>query len=199
MAEKLNDMYANMFAIGILEVAFLLDAVQRLQIQPIEIGAFFGVLGIITLVGNIAFGRLSDKIGRKMLIVAGSFIAAVSLYMFMITDSIIGLVLAGVVLGVAMSMRGPTIQALIADLTDPRAYGSVMGVFGAVSNAAYVVGPVLGGRLYDETGSAVSSLAIAGIVSVLGGVAAGVGLPAGKPSAARSLDELDSSSVVTSE
>ncbi|MFX1368968.1 MAG: MFS transporter [Promethearchaeota archaeon] len=185
-------MYANMFAIGILEVAFLLDAVQRLDIQPIEIGAFFGVLGIITIIGNIGFGKLSDRIGRKWLITVGSFIAAVSLYLFMTVNDLVGLVAVGIVLGIAMSMRGPTIQALIADLTDPRAYGSVMGVFGAVSNAAYVVGPVLGGRLYDDTGSAMSSLAIAGIVSIMGAVAAGTGLPADRPTTMESPSEEDS-------
>lgn len=185
-------MYANMFALGILEVAFLLDAVQRLDIQPIEIGAFFGVLGIITIIGNIGFGKLSDRIGRKWLITVGSFIAAVSLYLFMTVNDLMGLVAVGIILGIAMSMRGPTIQALIADLTDPRAYGSVMGVFGAVSNAAYVVGPVLGGRLYDDTGSAMSSLAIAGIVSIMGAVAAGTGLPADRPTTMESPSEEDS-------
>lgn len=172
-------MFANMFAMGILEVAFLLDAVINIGVEPIEIGAFFGVIGIVMIFGNIGFGKLSDKKGRKWLIVVGSLIGAGSMVMFMISVTIIDLVIAGIVLSIGMSMRGPAIQALIADLTDPSAYGSVMGLFGAVSNSAYAVSPLIGGRVFDDTGSSSISLMIAGAVSVAGGVVAAVLIPGG--------------------
>jgi len=170
-------MFANMFSIGILEVAFMLDAVQRFAFTPLQIGVFFGVLGIITIIGNIAFGRASDRLGRKWLIVVGTLIGAMSLFMFMVATGIVGFYVAGAILGVAISMRGPTIQAMIADLTDQTAYGSVMGAFGAVSNAAYVVGPILGGMMYDSSGDSISSLALAGGVSVVVTLVSAVGLP----------------------
>ena len=74
-------------------------------------------------------------------------------------------------------MRGPAIQALIADVTDPSAYGTMMGVFGAVSNSAYAVSPLIGGKIFDDTGSAAISLLIGAGVSVFGGVTAAVMLP----------------------
>ena len=86
--------------------------------------------------------------------------------------------LAGAVLSLGMSMRGPAIQAMIADLTDPKAYGSIMGLFGAISNSAYVVSPTMSGYLFDVNGDAISSLFIAGGVSLVGGLVAAVGLPA---------------------
>ncbi len=170
-------MFANMFSIGILEVAFMLDAVQRFEFTPLQIGIFFGVLGIITIIGNIVFGRASDRLGRKWLIVAGTLIGAMSLFMFMVATDAVGFYIAGAILGVAISMRGPTIQAMIADLTDQTAYGSVMGAFGAVSNAAYVVGPILGGMMYDSSGDSISSLALAGSVSVVVTLVSAIGLP----------------------
>ena len=170
-------MFANMFALGILEVAFMLDAVINIGVQPYEIGIFFGILGITMMFGNIGFGKLSDIRGRKWLIVIGSMIGAGSLVLFMFAHDVIALYVAGVVLSIGMSMRGPAIQALIADITDPSAYGVVMGVFGAVSNSAYTVGPLIGGQIFDDTGSAALSLLIAGGVSVVGGVVAGVFLP----------------------
>jgi predicted MFS family arabinose efflux permease len=166
-------MFANMFAMGILEVAFMLDAVINLGVQPYEIGIFFGVIGITMMIGNVAFGKqLSDIRGRKWLIVFGAMIGAVSMIQFIYATSTIELMVAGVVLAIGMSMRGPAIQALIADITDPSAYGVLMGAFGAVSNSAYAISPLIGGQIFDDTGSAALSLLIAGGVSVAGGVAA---------------------------
>ena len=65
-------MFANMFAMGILEVAFMLDAVVNIGVQPFQIGIFFGVIGITMIFGNVAFGKLSDIRGRKWLIVVGA-------------------------------------------------------------------------------------------------------------------------------
>ena len=170
-------MFATMFSIGILEVAFMIDAVVRLGITPIEIGAFFGIMGVTMVIGSVIFGSVSDRAGRTPLIVIGSFIGTIAMFMFALATSFFSLSLAGLVLGIGFSMRGPSIQALIADLTHPRSYGVVMGAYGAVSNSAYVVGPLLGGYFYDQLGTSVVSLIIAAWVATAGGVAAWVGLP----------------------
>jgi multidrug resistance protein len=170
-------MFANMFAMGILEVAFMLDAVINIGVEPYEIGVFFGVIGITMMIGNIVFGKLSDLRGRKWLIVIGALIGAGSMGMFILAQDTVTLVIAGIVLSIGMSMRGPAIQALIADVTDPSAYGTMMGVFGAVSNSAYAVSPLIGGKIFDDTGSAALSLLLGGGVSIAGGVVAAVLLP----------------------
>ncbi len=172
-------MFTNMFAMGILEVAFLLDAVVRFHVSPFEIGVFFGLIGVFTVFGNVGFGYISDRMGRKWLIVGGALLGAVSLYMFMVSTNIVGFMIAGIVLAVAMSMRGPTIQALIGDLTDESAYGVVMGAFGAISNGAYAISPLLGGVMYDSSGDSISSLIVAVGVTLAGGGIAAVGLPSG--------------------
>ncbi|MCK5239065.1 MAG: MFS transporter [Candidatus Thorarchaeota archaeon] len=170
-------MFANMFALGILQVAFTLDAVIRYGFSPVEIGIFFGIIGIVSVFGNLFFGKMSDRVGRKWLIVSGSLIGAISLYIFMTATDTTGFYLGGIVLGIALSMRGPTIQAMTADLTDESAYGSIMGLMGAVSNSAFVVGPLLAGGLYDQTGDGVTALGVAVIMSVAGAFVASVGLP----------------------
>jgi multidrug resistance protein len=170
-------MFANMFAMGILEVAFMLDAVINIGVEPYEIGLFFGVIGITMMIGNVGFGKLSDMKGRKWLIVIGAMIGAGSMGMFIVAQTTIDLLIAGVVLSIGMSMRGPAIQAMIADVTDPSAYGTMMGVFGAVSNSAYAVSPLIGGQIFDDTGSAALSLLIGAGVSVAGGAVAAVLLP----------------------
>ncbi len=170
-------MFANMFAMGILEVAFMLDAVINLNIQPYEIGIFFGVIGITMIIGNVGFGKLSDMRGRKWLIVIGAIVGAGSMGLFILAQTSVDLVIAGIVLSIGMSMRGPAIQALIADVTDRSAYGTMMGVFGAVSNSAYAVSPLISGQIFDDTGSAALSLLIGGGVSLVGAAVAAVLIP----------------------
>ena len=184
-------MFANMFAIGVLEVAFMLEAVVRFGIGPLGIGGFFGVIGIVMIIGNIGFGKLSDKRGRKWLIVIGAFIGTISMLMFATATDMLSFYIAATVLSIGMSMRGPPIQALIADLTDPKAYGYIMGVFGAISNSAYVVSPTMSGYLFDVSGTAYSSLLIAGGVSLIGGLAAGVWISSDLPQ----VSQLETSSI----
>ncbi len=174
-------MFANMFAIGILEVAVVLDAVERFGITPLGIGMFFGALGLVMIVSNVIFGKMSDASGRKWLIVAGSIVGTVSLLYFIISGDTIDFVIAGSVLAIGMSMRGPTIQALIADLTDPEHYGSIMGMFGAISNGAYAVSPLIGGILYDQYHTSNEGLIVAATVSLAGAIVSAIGLPSYVP------------------
>jgi MFS family permease len=145
------------------------------------------------MIGNIVFGKLSDLRGRKWLIVIGSMIGAGSMGMFIVAQDTVTLVIAGIVLSIGMSMRGPAIQALIADVTDPSAYGTMMGVFGAVSNSAYAVSPLISGKIFDDTGSAALSLLIGAGVSIAGAVVAAVLLPS---SASKDACVLDSETEV---
>jgi len=170
-------MFANMFAIGVLEVAFMLDAVTRFGIGPMEIGGFFGVIGVFMIIGNIGFGKLSDIKGRKWLIVTGAFVGTLSMLLFANATNTITFYFGAAVLSIGMSMRGPAIQAMIADMTDPKAYGNVMGLFGAISNSAYAVSPTMSGYLFDRDGNAISALLIAGGVSLVSGLVAAVALP----------------------
>jgi hypothetical protein len=76
---------------------------------------------------------------------------------------------------------------MIADLSDARAYGSIMGTFGAISNSAYVVGPILGGVMFDTSGDAISALGLTVVVSIGSAAVAAIGLPSYRPAGA-SLD-----------
>ncbi len=183
-------MFSSMFALSILQVAFLLDVVQNSRggwtVTPLEIGLFFGMIGIVTVIGSVGFGRLSGKRGRKWFIVLGGFLGTCSMVLFLISTTLPSLYLAGFILAVSMSLHGPTSQALVADLTDRCAYGAMMGVFGAVSNSAFAASSLLSGFLYDLDHSSSSALIVGSLVALLGTGAATLGLPRQQPSEQRS-------------
>lgn len=174
-------MFASMFAVSILQVAFVLDVVQNSRggwnVTPLEIGLFFGMIGIVTVIGSIGFGRLSDKRGRKWFIVSGGLMGTCSMVLFLTSTTLSSLYLAGFILALSLSLQGPTSQALVADLTDRYAYGALMGLFGAVSNSAFAASSLLSGFLYDLDNSSTSSLIIGSLVALVGTGAAALGLP----------------------
>jgi DHA1 family multidrug resistance protein-like MFS transporter len=178
-------MFAAQFALGVLQVAFLLDVIQNPEsgwvITPMDIGLFFGMIGVVTVVGSVSFGRLSDRAGRKWFVVSGGLAGTFSMYMFLVSATLPSLYAAGFVLALSMSLSGPAVQALIGDLTDRTSFGMVMGLFGAVTSSALVVSPLLSGVLYDYFGSSEYAVIIGAVVALTGAIAATLGLPGGRP------------------
>lgn len=163
--------FASTFSLGVLQVALVLDVIQNprpgLVVTPMIIGVMFGMVGVVTAAGSVAFGKASDRLGRKWLIVSGSLAGALAMGMFLSAQDNSSLFAAALVLSISMSLHTPTLQALIADLTDRSAYGSVMGVLGAVTSLAMVLSPLVGGYLFDQMASSSAALTI-GLCMMLG-------------------------------
>lgn len=122
------------------------------------------------------WGRLSDRIGRKpviMICLAGAAISYVmlglasALWMVYVARGFAGLMAGNV--GVA--------SAMMADITRPENRARGMGLIGSAFGLGLVLGPLLGGLLSgDQPGFAVPC-AVAGVMSILAMIAAGVFLP----------------------
>jgi multidrug resistance protein len=92
------------------------------------------------------WGRLSDRIGRRPVILLGLLGSAVSYALFAVATSLGALFVARTLAGVA-GANIPTAQAFIADTTtaDTRARG--MGIIGAAFGLGFIFGPAIGGFL----------------------------------------------------
>ena len=92
------------------------------------------------------WGRWSDRIGRRPIILVGLLGSGVSYLMLAYADSI-ALVFAARVLGGIAGANVSTAQAYIADVTTPENRARGMGMIGAAFGLGFIFGPALGGVL----------------------------------------------------
>lgn len=127
-----------------------------LPLQPFYAQAFGASPGVVTLVAasytaaQFAFapiwGRVSDRIGRKPVLLATSFGSCLAYVWLAHTESLEGLFLARAFGGIMAGNIGVA-HAYVADLVPPDRRAGAMGRVGAAAGLGFVVGPAIGGLL----------------------------------------------------
>lgn len=97
-------------------------------------------------------GVISDKIGRKKLIVYGMWTQAIALWFILIVNSFSLWVIGAIVLGLGTAMVYPTLQAAIGDVAAPNWRASSMGVYRFWRDSGYAFGALLAGIIADFMG-----------------------------------------------
>jgi len=92
------------------------------------------------------WGRLSDRIGRRPVILIGLLGSGLSYALFAVATSLPLLFLARTLAGIA-GANIPTAQAFIADVTTPEKRARGMGLIGAAFGLGFIFGPAIGGFL----------------------------------------------------
>ena len=119
-----------------------------LHYTPFEVGLFFSFFGLFMFLGQILFGGLSDKYGRKNILQIGLGIYLLGFISIMNTTNIYIFFLSGTLDGIGLSLMVPAIVAFLADLTNSEAHrGKVMGIYYDAFFLAGIVGPIVGGYL----------------------------------------------------
>jgi DHA1 family tetracycline resistance protein-like MFS transporter len=126
------------------------------------------------------WGRLSDRIGRRPVILIGLFGSAVSYLLFGLATSLTLLFTARIAAGIA-GANIPTAQAYMADVTTPEHRAKGMGLVGAAFGLGFIFGPAIGGFLSQWGYQAPSFFASA--LSLANFTAAWFLLPESRPSA----------------
>ena len=133
----------------------------------LAIGFIFGSFALSRTLFLPYFGRLSDRKGRKRLIVIGLFSYACLSLAFMLAQNVTALVAIRFFQGIASSMMMPAIQAYVGDITPQGREGFTMGFFNMSIFFGLSLGPVLGGYLQDCWGLDAAFLSM-GILSLVG-------------------------------
>jgi MFS family permease len=118
-------------------------------------GAIAVVLAVqltIALLAKPLTGNLSDRLGRKPVIVLGLFASAAALPLIFRMTSFAGLIAVVPLLGLGVAAVTPATNALIADLVAARRLGTGMGVFGTIWDIGEAAGPILAGILIGQIG-----------------------------------------------
>jgi MFS family permease len=121
---------------------------------------------------QVATGALSDRIGRKRLIVAGMLVQAAAIASIAIWAGFEPWLLAAIALGVGTAMVYPTLIAAIADIAPPSERGSIVGVYRFWRDLGFAAGAVLVGLVADRVGANAAIIVVAGLTAGSGLVVA---------------------------
>jgi MFS transporter, DHA1 family, tetracycline resistance protein len=135
------------------------------------VGLLMATFSFCQLVSAPVWGNVSDRIGRKMVLIVSQIGATIGWAMLGLAPNIavlLGLAPIGVVFAarVVEGVSGGNIsitQAYVADLVEPKERARAFGLIGAMFAAGMVFGPAGGGTLYAHFGFAVPFLVAAGL------------------------------------
>jgi len=152
--------FIDLLGFGILIPILPSFSVKELHIDETAIGIAIALYSFVQFLFNPILGKMSDKYGRKPVIVVCLFLNAMGYIVFSFTHSYILLLTSRVIAGIGGSSIGVA-QAYIADVTTRENRSKGMGLIGAAFGLGFVFGPLIGGLL-SEFGYAVTGYAAAG-------------------------------------
>lgn len=151
MKNKKSMMYlaiSNLFLV-FLGVGLVIPVIPALQkemgFNATTMGMMISIFAIAQLVASPFAGMLSDKLGRKKLIVTGMLIFAISECLFGLAQSKSGFYFSRGLGGVAAALLMPSVTAYVADMTDLSERPKAMGLVSAAISGGFIIGPGVGG------------------------------------------------------
>ncbi len=119
--------------------------------SPLVVGFIFSVFSFCQLIAGPIWGNVSDRIGRKGVLIVSQIGATVGWGMLAFAPNIAWVFVARIVEGVSGGNIGIT-QAYVADVVEPRERARAFGYIGATFGAGMVFGPVGAGILFSHYG-----------------------------------------------
>ncbi|HOC84083.1 MAG TPA: MFS transporter [Methanoculleus sp.] len=171
--------FATMLGLGIVSPLLPIYA-ENLGATGIWLGVIFSAFALSRSVFMPIIGRISDRRGRKWIILTGMFAYAVLSLAYLIAGSVYSLTAVRFAHGLASAMVVPIAMAYIADLSEKGKEGSHMGNFSISMFLGMGVGPLLGGFLNDTFGMPSVFYAMAGL-SAFATLLVAISLPEAKP------------------
>lgn len=138
---------------------------EEIGATPAELGMLMAVYSFMQLIFAPMWGRISDQIGRKPVIMIGIFGLGVSFFLMAISTELWMLFAARIIGGFLSSANMPTVMAYVADITSEENRGKGMGIIGAATGMGFIFGPAIGGIF--SAGSLSIPFYVAGTSSML--------------------------------
>lgn len=134
----------------------------------IEVGLSISFFAFGQVIGNLIMSRLSDKLGRKIIIMISIIMSALGYVWCGLAQTLTSLLLARACSGIAGGTL-PVVQAMVLDVVgDPRERPKFFGLASACLGLGFMVGPALGAGVNAAFGSKRAAFFSPAVVASLG-------------------------------
>ena len=137
--------FVNLIGFGII-VPLLPFYAETFGASPVVIGLLFAVFSLCQLIAAPLLGDVSDRYGRRPVLVFSLAGTVVSFVMLALAHSVAMLFLARIVDGLSGG-NVSTARAYVADVTEPKDRARAYGLIGAAFGMGFIMGPALSGVL----------------------------------------------------
>jgi MFS family permease len=139
---------------GALNAFLPLFARDTIGLDASQLGWLFALQTITTLATRPFMGMVSDRVGRRSVIVAGLSLCSAAVWLVSIADGWQALVAAVVTYAVGAAITTAAAAAFVTDLSHRTRYGTAHGVFGSIYDVGDAIGPIAAGVLVAAVGYA---------------------------------------------
>jgi MFS family permease len=157
--------FISTFGLTLINPLIPIYAETKVNATITHITLAYTLMGLSGTVFRIYAGSVLDRIGRKSPIVLGNVWAAVFTFPMAVIRTPLHMMGVLATRSVGWAFSDPATQTLLSDIVDENKRGKIFGLFTTVSGVAMVLGPSVGGFLY-ELYSGEFSFIVCGVLSL---------------------------------
>ena len=161
LVEKFTDALIWIF----LPVYFLTQGITLL-----EAGAIIAVYGVVWGASQLVTGPLSDKIGRKGLVVWGMWLCGLGVIALPLTNGITYWTIEAAIIGLGMAMLYPNLGAAVGDFSPAEHRASLIGIYRFWRDSGYAFGAFAMGLMAQWSQDLLLPFWFVGIAMLLSGL-----------------------------
>ncbi|MEW5872695.1 MAG: MFS transporter [Chloroflexota bacterium] len=130
---------------------FTLYITQKFGVGMTQVGILFTMFSISGVMGSMIGGALTDRLGRKGMVLFGLVMSAMSSLLLGFVNRIELFFIVSILVGMLANAGGPAQQAMVADLLPEKKRAQGFGILRISFNLAVTIGPMIGGFLASQS------------------------------------------------
>jgi len=148
---------------------FALYITKKFEVGMTQVGILLAVFSIFGFVGSFVGGALTDRIGRRSMIIFSLLTSAFSTLAMGFVNTLDAFYLIAAISGIFSNTGGPAYNAIVGDLLPEKKRATGFGILRVAFNVSAAIGPAIGGLLAARSYTAlfVTDAIISSIVAVI--------------------------------
>ena len=135
--------FGVMFAWAFVEPQFMFYAYDDLSWTSSQLGLVMSAYGLAFMFGAFALGQLSDRLGRKPVLVLGLALFSAQFVGLVIFRDVTWIVVSFILAGLGNALYDPALSAFILDITPSEQTAGTIGLKGTAGSLGNLLGPAL--------------------------------------------------------